>query len=138
MEELLTYKQAAELLQCSYQAISVAVSESRLTVVKIKRGSRLLRRQVELFQGKRGISERFLTLDELSTWKECKQTAFYYKDIASKDEHEAQNMLAANRRLDNSIARIFSLLEELKIEVKELKQHPYQPLPYQKLSTESR
>lgn len=72
MQEI-TYRQAAELLNCQYITIRHAVSAGRLT--KCSGKTSLLKEQVELFKGKRGISMHSLKLEEKQLWEEYKKIA---------------------------------------------------------------
>lgn len=103
--KMLTYKQASELLECSYQAISVAVLEKRLTPIATEKGPRLIEDQVRLFIGKRGISDRYLNLEERDTWERCKEEAIEY-DTSTTNNKPISEMLQS---IDRSLSFVSSL-----------------------------
>ena len=83
--ETLTYKQAAELLNCNYAAIRSAASDKRLTPIHTKQGPRLFTKQVELFIGKRAISANYLNIEEQKIWEEYKENASHHHQIEDRE-----------------------------------------------------
>lgn len=75
-EEKITYKQAGELLDKDYETITQAVSRRGVLTRCINpvKSARILRKQVELFKGKR-LSLQALNLEELEEWKRLKAIA---------------------------------------------------------------
>lgn len=128
--EMLTYKQAAELLECSYQTVRLAVTDERLTQVSTKKGPRLIREQVELFKGKNGISDRVLSLEEKGKWNEYRDHAEKYTllestvsqklvDILTRLEAResfSENKLAAMEKISNVMDECMRLIKSLSIE----------------------
>lgn len=143
--ETITYKQAADLLQCSYQTIRIAVIEDRLTQFRTKKGPRLLKKQVELFIGKHAISDRFLNLQELAEWKECQKAAQNTLPLENRSEIESMLSSIETRQIMMeeklvSLDKVNDIMEECISAIRELmyktdnrlpkeleKEHP--PLP---------
>lgn len=74
--EKITYKEAAEILDVEYITIKHAAMRGKLTRCSIPLNqAMLLKQQVELFKGKRGISVNKLTIEEKSLWDEYKRIA---------------------------------------------------------------
>lgn len=73
--EQITYKQACDLLGVKYVTVKDAVLYGRLTRCAYpEKQAMLLKKQVELFKGKR-ISDRALSLEDRQKWEECKRIA---------------------------------------------------------------
>lgn len=128
--EMLTYKQAAELIGSSYQTIRLAVTDERLTQVSTKKGPRLIREQVELFSGKPAISDRVLSLEEKEKWNTYKDQAEKYSllestvsqklvDILTRLEARqtfSEERLATMEKISNVMDECMRLIKSLSIE----------------------
>lgn len=74
--DMITYQEAATLLGVQYGTIKHAVYNGKLT--RCSTGTRhalLIKKQVELFVKKHGISEIYLTHEEKAKWEEYKAIA---------------------------------------------------------------
>lgn len=97
--ELITYKQACELLDVKYVTIKDAVLYSKLTKCAVK-GTYLLKEQVLLFKHKR-ISLNALTVEEKHSWEEYKEIAEnsirLELEIAKKSQSDTLAAVMANQ-----------------------------------------
>lgn len=138
MQEI-TYRQAAELLECEYITIRQAVSSGRLT--KCAGKTTLLKEQVLLFKDKRGITIHALNIQEKDLWEEYKKIAEssdllklakegnntkedLWEEITSKKLREAK---ASNNTKDIILLAV-ACTEEAEKALKALGINPTQPL----------
>jgi len=141
MQEI-TYRQAAELLECEYITIRQAVSSGRLT--KCANKTTLLKEQVELFKGKRGITVHVLNLEEKQLWESYKEVAanpnlldkVNFISMTSSDVLEAimENKFKGTGKADNEgeyILVIKASREALEALLKGINNHPTSPLVHQ-------
>lgn len=99
--DMITYQEAAKILDVQYETIKHAVYNRKLT--RCATGTRhalLLRQQVELFSGKHGISENYLTNEERERWEKYKTIAEKgdNKDIERSDIEEALENIKHNQK----------------------------------------
>ena len=136
---MITYKQAAELLEIKYATIKNSVLYGKLTRCALSTGeAMLLREQVELFKNKR-ISLKALNIKEKELWEEYKKIAENSELLAlatkKADENQTTSILIAKEiaklNHEDYKSKVNFALEEIRRQldtIQEINTNPLMPL----------
>lgn len=95
----ITYQQAAEMLGVKYITIRHAVADKRLTrCASNTKTAMLLEDQVNLFIGKRGITNQALSLEEAELWHQYKKIA-ENPELLEKSNHISMTSEEVNSQI---------------------------------------